>query len=275
MTPLRRTSNWYNIFMEDFPYQERNIEKDKREFIKAVDSILIEEIPAVFDEDASNRLVASLNKTKLLIMGEMHGVKENADVIYTLFKKFGFRQLALEWESGLKAVAEQYLETGELDFNAIQESPDGRMTAGHFALLKTLKDDGLLDRLICFDGSGEADWDARDENMAKNILGSLFDSSTLVVAGNLHAKVEPITLNDEPCELHPMGERVKAHIQDVSSGKIEYLSGQYHNFGRQDFWEDPEQEKTESRFYITDDGSYTFVLPEASVAIVPNPGEKL
>jgi len=186
--------------------------------MKAVDSILIEEIPAIFDEDASNRLSANLNETKLLIMGEMHGVKENADVIYTLFKKFGFRQLALEWESGLKAVAEQYLETGELDFNAIQESPDGRITAGHFALLKTLKDDGLLDRLICFDSSGEADWDARDENMAKNIIGCLSDSPTLVVAGNLHAKVEPITFNDEAGEHHPMGERVRAHVPGVPSG---------------------------------------------------------
>jgi len=261
--------------MEDLPHQERNIEKDKREFMKAVDSILIEEIPAAFDEDASNRLLASLNKTKLLIMGEMHGVKENADVIYTLFKKFGFRQLALEWESGLKAVAEKYLETGEIDFDRIQDSPDGRITAGHFALLKTLKDDGLLDRLICFDGSGEVDWDARDKNMAKNILSCLSDSPTLVVAGNLHAKVEPITFNGELGEHHPMGERVRAHIPGVPSGQIEYLSGQYHNYGHQDFWEDPEQEKTEPRFYLTKDGLYTFVLPNAGVAVVPNPGEKI
>ncbi len=261
--------------MEDSPNQERNIAQNRREFIKAVNSIVIEEIPAIFNEDACNRLVASLEKTKLLIVGEMHGVKENADVIYTLFKKFGFCQLALEWDSGLKAVVEEYLETGEIDFEAIQESPDGRITAGHFALLKKLKDEGLLEKLICFDGSGEADWDARDENMTKNILAGLSDSSTLVVAGNLHAKVEPITFNDEPGEHHPMGERVRAHIPEVPSGKIEYHSGQYHNFGTQDFFEDPEQEKTGPRFYLTEDGVYTFVLPQASVAIVPNPTEKL
>lgn len=261
--------------MEDSPNQERDIAQDRREFIKAVNSIVIEEIPTIFNEDACNSLVASLEKTKLLIVGEMHGVKENADVIYTLFKKFGFRQLALEWDSGLKAVVEEYLETGEIDFDTIQESPDGRITAGHFALLKKLKDEGLLEKFICFDGSGEADWDVRDENMAKNILGGLSDSSTLVVAGNLHAKVEPITFNDEPGEHHPMGERVRAHIPEVPSGKIEYLSGQYHNFGTQDFFEDPEQENTGPRFYLTEDGVYTFVLPQASVAIVPNPNENL
>lgn len=261
--------------MEDFPNQERNIEQDRREFIKAMDSIVIEEIPAVFDEEASDKLVASLDATKLLILGEMQGVKENADVIYTLFKKFGFRQLALEWEAGLGAVAEQYLKTGEVDFDAIQDSPDGRITAGHFALLKKLKDEGLLEKLICFDGSGEADWDARDENMAKNILGGLSATSTLVVAGNLHAKVEPITFDDEVGEHYPMGSCVKARIPDVPSGKIDYLSGQYHNYGPQDFFEDPDQEKTGPRFYITEDGLYTFVLPEANSAVVPNPSEKL
>lgn len=261
--------------MEDFPIQERNVEQDRREFIKALESLTIEEIPADFDEDASKKLVANLDKTKLLILGEMHGVKENVDVIYTLFKKFGFSQLALEWEAGLKVVADKYLESGEIDFDAIQDSPDGRITAGHFALLKKLKDEGLLEKLICFDGSGEADWNARDENMAKNILDNLSDSLTLVVAGNLHAKVEPITFSDEPGERHPMGSLVKAKIPNVPSGNIEYLTGQYHNYGTQDFFEDPEQEKTGSRFYITVDGLYTFVLPEASPAIVPNPSENL
>ena len=101
----------------------------------------------MFDEEASDKLLASLEATKLLILGEMHGVKENVDVIYTLFKKFGFRQLALEWKSGLLKVAEYYLESGEIDFDAIKNSPDGRITAGHFALLKKLKDEGLLEKL--------------------------------------------------------------------------------------------------------------------------------
>lgn len=261
--------------MESFRNQERNLDKDRRAFMEAVKSVSIEEIPTVLDEEASDKLVTSINKTKLFILGEMHGVKENVDVIYTLFKKFGFRQLALEWEPALMDVAEKFIESGDIDFDAIEDSPDGRVTAGHFALLKKLKDEGLLEKFVCFDGTGEADWDARDESMAKNILGSLSDSATLVVAGNLHAKVEPLTFDDESDEHHPMGERVKMHIPDVPSGKIEYLSGQYHNFGTQDFFEDPEQEKKEPRFYLTEDGLYKFVLLEAHTATVPNPSERL
>lgn len=82
-------------------------------------------------------------------------------------------------------------------FEATKDSPDGRATAGHFALLEKLKDDGLLEALVCFDGeTPTADWDTRDANMAKNIIANLADSTTLVVVGNLHTQVEPITFDD-------------------------------------------------------------------------------
>ena len=104
------------------PQYERSLEKDRQLFVEAISTISIAEIPAKFDEVASSRLVRNLINTKVFILGEMHGVKENVDVINTLFKKFGFRQLALEWEPELKAVAEKFLDSGELDFDAINTS---------------------------------------------------------------------------------------------------------------------------------------------------------
>lgn len=259
------------------PKQERNIEADKASFIETVYSVSIEEITAAFDEQAAQELAESIRNNKLFILGEIHGVKENADVIYTLFKKFGFRQLALEWEPQLKAVAERYLESGELDFDAIKDSPDGRITAGHFALLKKLKSEGMLEGLICFDGgSGGHGWNARDEAMAKNILDNLSDVTTLVVAGNLHTKTEPITFDDEPDEQHPMGENVKKEISDVASGRIEYLSGQYHNYGTKEFTNLSDEElPSEARFFKDEDGLYTFELVEAHAATVPHPSERI
>lgn len=135
--------------------QGRNVEADKRAFIEALNSTIITEIPTAFDDNASQELSDNIAQTRIFILGEMHGVKENADIIYTLFKKFGFRELALEWEPDLKQIALKYIETGELDFDAknIKESPDGRITPGHFALLKKLKAEGLLTNLVCFDGA--------------------------------------------------------------------------------------------------------------------------
>lgn len=265
--------------MENFegPKQERNIEKDERSFVEAISTASVEEIPAPFDEPAAQQLAENINETKLFILGEMHGVKENADVIYTLFKKFGFRQLALEWDPELKHIADKFLESGELDFNTIQDSPDGRITAGHFALLKKLKSEGMLDKLVCFDDdSGRGEWNARDAAMAKNILANLSDVPTLAVAGNLHTRTESMTLENEPDEKHPMGEHIKKEIPDVASGRIEYLTGQYHNYGVKDFDRlDNKELPPEERFYQDENGLYTFELSEAHAATVPNPHKRI
>lgn len=254
---------------------QRNIEKDKRVFTDAVYSTSVEEIQTAYDQGAVEELKENLKDTNLFILGEVHGVKENVDIIYTVFKKFGFRQLALEWQLELHSTVEQFLETGEIDFNAIQDSPDGRITAGHFGLLKKLRSEGILDKLVCFDGgSGGAGWNARDNVMAKNILANHSNVPTLVVTGRLHANLEPIIFVDEQGEKHPMGENVKKEIPNVSTGNIEYKSGQFHNFGTQEFerLEDSE-ELSGARFYQDETGRYIFELPEAHVAIVPNPHE--
>ena len=255
----------------------RNVEQDRLAFVEAIKNIEIGEIDTEFDEKSVESLVTELGQAKLLLLGETHGVKENVDIIYTLFKKFGFKKLALEWNKELRECAEKFLQTGELDFEAIKDSPDGRITAGHFALIKKLKDEGLLETLVCFDReTPTADWDTRDANMAKNIIAHLSDSTTLVVAGNLHTQVEPITFDDEKEEHHPMGENVKKQIPNVPSGKIKYLTGQFHNYGTRDFREKPEGiDLPKAKFYKSDNGVYSFELPEAHVAIVPNPSEVL
>ena len=92
--------------------QERDLESDRASFVEAVSTVSIEEITAIFDEQAVQELTGSIDKNKLFILGETHGVKENADVIYTLFKRFGFRRLALEWEPKLEGIIDSYLESG-------------------------------------------------------------------------------------------------------------------------------------------------------------------
>ena len=259
------------------PKQERNIEQDRLAFIEAIKNIEIGEIDTEFDEKSVESLVTELGETKLLLLGETHGVKENADIIFTLFKKFGFKKLALEWDKELQELTEKFLKTGELDFEAIKDSPDGRITAGHFALLKKLKDLGLLENFVCFDGEAPtSDWDTRDLKMAKKIIANLADSKTLVVAGNLHTQVVPITFENEKVEHHPMGENIKKQIPNVSSGGIKYLTGHFHNYGIREFRSKQEgAELAKAKFYKSVDGLYYFELPEAHLAVVPNPTETL
>lgn len=265
------------INFEQSPKQNRNIERDRITFMESIKSIRIKEVETDFEEQCVNSLNHELNTTKLFLLGETHGVKENPDIIYTLFRKFGFKQLALEWNKKLQTSIEKFLETGNLDFEAIKNSSDGRITAGHFALLKKLKNDGLLESIICFDEESSSDgWDVRDANMAKNILSNLSDSTTLVVAGNLHTKVTSITFDNQETEHHTMGENVKKQITNVQSGEIKYFVGQFHNFGTGEFRPKPENiELPSAKFYKSTKGVYIFELPEAHVAIVPNPSKVL
>lgn len=255
---------------------ERNLEKDRSAFIEAINHTQILEIETDFDETSAEALESELATTKLFLLGETHGVKENPDVIYTLFKRFGFKNLALEWEPALREKTEQFLNGEALDFDSVKDSPDGRITAGHFALLKKLKNEGLLEKFVCFDQGGGANWDKRDENMARNIVENLTDTPTLVVAGNLHTKTESITFDDEQGEHHPMGEQVKKEIPTVPSGKIEYLAGEFHNYGTRNFVEE-ESDGPEStaRFFKDENGLYIFELPKTHSAVVPNPSESL
>ncbi len=267
--------------MEKFDHQpkvERDLVKNKLSFVEAVEAGGIVEIETEFDEAAQRSLATKLEDTMIFVLGEMHGVKENADIIYTLFKKFGFRNLALEWEPSLHKKVEEFLATGIVDFDSIKHSPDGRITAGHFALLKKLKDEGLLDTFICFDqGSGLDDWDERDANMAKNILASLSSTPTLVVSGNLHTEMKPITFQEEEGveeEHHPMGEIIKGQIPSVPSGRIKYLAGEFHNYGTKEFEKkSADANQSAAKFYRSEDGLYIFELPRAHPAVVPNPSE--
>jgi erythromycin esterase-like protein len=92
----------------------RNVEEDQLAFVEAIKNSEISEIDTEFDEKSVESLIFELGEAKLLLLGETHGVKENVDIIYTLFKKFGFKKLALEWDEKLREQADNFLQSGKL-----------------------------------------------------------------------------------------------------------------------------------------------------------------
>lgn len=257
--------------------RERLIEQDRLHFLEAVDNFVVEEIEAEFNKDDLHSFSEQLRKGKLFILGEMHGVLENPNVIYTLIKKFGFKNLGLEWSELFKDLVQDFLKDGVLDFEVINKSCDGRITAGHFALLKKLHSENLIDKSTFFDETTwSGSWDLRDAKMAQNILLELSNIPMIAVAGKLHTGLKAIQLEEDSTdENHPMGEQIRKQIPDVVSGRIEYMSGQYHNIGTQDFDTTEGQKLKISRFYKSSDGIYIFEIPEAHPAIVPNPDETM
>jgi len=241
----------------------------KTEFETAIENTTIDVLETSIDPQTETQLKEQIDKSGVLILGEMHGVQENPQIIYTLAQKFGIKNFALEWDKELKTMVDEYLTTGNLDYDKIAKSPDGRITAGHFVMLKKLHDEGKLGRLICFDEEFRnwKDWGERDETMAKNILSHLNGEPTIVIAGNLHTQTAPVAV--EGRRQQPMGEHLKKVLPGAPIVSIDYLSGQYYNIGLEEF---ADQRKPDSKTALREDtdSKYTLELPEANPATVPN-----
>lgn len=253
----------------DTERNERNLQKEKETFEAAiVESVT--EIPTDYDEESTNALVDDIVAGNVFSLGEVHGVKENPSIIYTLIKKFKFRQLGVEWDKDLARVVELFRTEGVLDYNIIMNSCDGRITSGYFNMLKKIKAEGLVDSIFFFDDKDS--WVRRDEVMAQEIIGHTSEGlPTIVVAGNAHTSLQDIKEGDGT--VHPSMVRfMQDKEKKFSIGEIKYLSGKFFNNQEKDFKQLTENPAgKQARFYRNESGIYTFELPVASMATVPNP----
>jgi hypothetical protein len=172
------------------------------EFAAAVDSHVLGD--AGLDRDGVDRLRVAMPEAGLVVVGELHGVAETAGILHALVTALGIRTIAFEWShEETDDVVQSFLETGSFDFDRVWSLPasaeffcgDGRVTAGHFALLHRLQVEGRLDRVILFDRLDPepvpADWRIRDREMAERLLGEWGGGSqALAVTGALHAQLE-------------------------------------------------------------------------------------
>lgn len=53
-------------------------------------------LPKQLDMRRLNSFQSTLRKSNIIVYGEVHGIKENSDIIYTMVKKLGVKRLAIE-----------------------------------------------------------------------------------------------------------------------------------------------------------------------------------
>jgi hypothetical protein len=167
----------------------------------------------------------SLAESGFLLLGEVHGVRENPLVIRALMQALDLRGLALEWHEDLRPAVAGFLATGTLADHPMLWSGDGRITAGHLAVLRERAAAGPL-ALTLFDGTVGADWDwsQRDESMARRLLAAPAGSTgTLVVAGNAHTPTAPTRLGV------PLGARLASQRPGLREIAIRYGGGNFYN----------------------------------------------
>ena len=206
----------------------------------------------------------SLDSAGLLLLGETHGVRENPLLIRALMQAFGLTSLALEWPEDLAPMIRAFLAGQTLADHWFVWAGDGRITAGHLAVLAERAAAGPLD-LILFNGPIGADWSwsQRDEAMARRILAaSTPGARTLVVAGNAHTPTSPIELGV------PMGARLAAQRPGVRESRIRCGSGGFYNGGPRQIGRRADR-PGQIRLY-QHDGELFLDLPLATEAVVPH-----
>jgi len=206
----------------------------------------------------------SVRESGLLLVGEVHGVRENPLLARALMRAFGLSRLALEWPEDLAPVIEAFQATGSLEDHGLLWAGDGRITAGHLAVLAERGAAGPV-QVTLFDapiGAGWS-WSERDEAMAGRILAAApTGTGTLVVAGNAHAPTVPAEFGV------PMGAWLARKRPGVRDIRISYGSGRYYNLQPCQFTRhgDPARRMRLHQ----DQGTLELDLPAAQEAIVPH-----
>jgi hypothetical protein len=233
------------------------------EFQQAIAGFAVADLGLVIEPAALAAGRQSLDSAGLLLLGETHGVRENPLLIRALMQAFGLTSLALEWGDRLAPVVEGFLASGMLADHRWLWSGDGRITAGHLAVLAERAAAGPL-QLISFDGVIGADWSwcQCDEAMARRLLAaSPPGARTLAVAGGYHTPTSLIELGV------PMGAWLARQRPGVREVQIRYGGGSFYNCGPQQF--DRRMSPQQPIRLHQHDGELALDLPVASEAVVP------
>ena len=177
--------------------------------------------------DAARR---SLDESGLLLLGEVHGVRQNALIARELMTALDITGLALEWPAGLASAISGFFEGGRVPDHPLLWDGDGRITAGHFAMLWERFAAGRLLALTLFDGVNEVGWSRREAAMAERILTAQEPAArTLVIAGSAHTALSPTGLGI------PLGARLAEQRGGVREVQVKYGNGGYYNLSPQRF----------------------------------------
>ena len=145
----------------------------------------------------------ALQKSNLIVYGEIHGIKENANVVYTLVKKLGVKRLAIEASPAVSNFINS-VKTGSCDFSLVDEDlfDSSILSLEMIKTIAILLQQNQLKELIFIDTFFDnLDKDAvispspqeREKQLAKNILGIDGSLPTLCIMGQWHTQPKVVT----------------------------------------------------------------------------------
>ena len=145
----------------------------------------------------------ALQKSNLIVYGEIHGIKENADIIYTLVKKLDVKRLAIEASPTVFDFINS-VKINSYDFSLIDEDlfDSSILSLEMIKTIAILLQQNQLKELVFIDTFFDnLDEDAvispspqeREKQLAKNILGIDDSLPTLCIMGQWHTQPKVVT----------------------------------------------------------------------------------
>lgn len=144
-----------------------------------------------------------LQKSNLIVYGEIHGIKENANIVYNLVKKLGIQRLAIEASPTVFGFINS-VKINYYDFSLVDEDLFD-LSVLSLEMIKTiaiLLQQNQLKELVFIDTFFDnLDKDAvispspqeREKQLAKNILGIDDSLPTLCIMGQWHTQPKVVT----------------------------------------------------------------------------------
>ncbi len=188
-------------------------------------------------------LTQDILTSNLLVIGEIHGVKENAFLYYSLFKLFEFDTIVLGYPISLREPVRNFLTTGIFPIHSATENlSNGNVNKTYLLMLKQLYTEGLLKNVIFIepDNDGFPHWNDKEKASFENFQSQYSrENKTLVVLGDIHTETEPFAIETkqkfESGSLIPLALHLRQHLGDFPICKLFYHSGKFYNFGIKDF----------------------------------------
>ena len=155
-------------------------------------------MPKQLDIKHLDLLLPALQKSNLIVYGEIHGIKENANIVYTLVKKTCIQRLAIEASPTVFDFINS-VKINSYDFSLVDEDLFD-LSVLSLEMIKTiaiLLQQNQLKELVFIDTFFDnLDEDAiippspqeREEQLAKNILGIDGSLPTLCIMGQWHTQ---------------------------------------------------------------------------------------
>jgi hypothetical protein len=160
-------------------------------------------LPKQLDIKQLNSLQSTLRKSNIIVYGEIHGIKENSDVVYTLVKKLGVKRLAIEASPAISNFINS-VKTDSYDFSLVDEDlfDSSILSLEMIKTIAILLRQNQLKELIFIDTFFDnldkdaiisASPQAREEELAKNILKIDDSLLTLCIMGQWHTQPKVVT----------------------------------------------------------------------------------